>query len=194
MYLVKLDDLKEIWEKKKEFLKKIEKILLKGGDNINWVNHEGSNPLNELIKNTEGTAQLYDIIEPIVSRKGFDVNSQDGLGRNGLHFVCENYSKEDTIDVIQLLMKKGIDINSYDKMGDNALGYAFRNADQSLADKVIIFLFRHGIKFRHQHENEKYYNIFEERGHKEISILKCFAEEDITLGWHQDCESCDAIL
>ena len=97
-------------------------------------------------------------------------------------------------DVIQLFIEKGIDINSYDNAGENALGYVFRNVNQLLADKVIMFLVRNGIKFRHQHEKEKYYDIFERRGRKEITLLKYLPENDITLGWHQDCQSCNAIL
>ena len=124
------------------------------------MDHEGSNPLDELIKNAEGTSQLYDIIKRIVSRKGFSVKCQDKSGKNALHILCEKYSEENLTDVIQLFIEKGIDINSYDNAGDNALGYVFRNANQLLADKVIMFLVRNGIKFRHQHEKEKYYDIF----------------------------------
>ena len=169
-------------------------VLLEGSDNINfWLDHRG---LDQVIKDeTNATGeQLYVIIKKIVNQEGFDVNHKDKLGRNALHILCENYSKENLTDVIQLLIEKGIDINSYDKTGDNALGYVFRNANQEVAVKVIKLLFRHGILFRHQHETEKYYDIFEKGGNSEMTFLQYFAKENITLGWHQECSSCNAVL
>ena len=160
---------------------------------INWFDHR---EIDQVIKNEANKTdnQLFDIINKMVNQENFDVNQKDKLGRNALHFLCENYSKENLTDVIQLLIEKGIDINSYDKTGDNALGYVFRNANQEVAVKVIKLLFRHGILFRHQHETEKYYDIFEKGGNSEMTFLQYFAKENITLGWHQDCSSCNAIL
>ena len=160
---------------------------------INWFDHR---EIDQVIKNEANKTdnQLFDIINKMVNQENFDVNQKDKLGRNALHFLCENYSKENLTDVIQLLIEKGIDINSYDKTGDNALGYVFRNANQEVAVKVIKLLFRQGILFRHQHEAEKYYNIFEKGGNSGIEVLRYYANEDITLGWHQDCSSCNAIL
>ena len=173
----------------------MENMLLEGGG-IHWLDHGGLNPLHEIINNEayETGEQFYDIIKRIISQENFDVNQKDKLGRNALHFLCENYSKENLTDVIQLLIEKGIDINSYDKTGDNALGYVFRNANQEVAVKVIKFLARHGILFCHQHETEKYYDIFEKIGNCGIEILQYFAKKNITLWWHQDCSSCNAIL
>ena len=169
-------------------------MLLEFGDSINfWLDHRG---LDQVIKDeTDATGeQLYDIIKEIVNQEGFDVNHKDKLGRNALHILCENYSKENLTDVIQLLIEKGIDISSYDNACGNALGYVFRNANQEVAVKIIKFLARHGILFRHQHETEKYYDIFEKGGNFGIEILQYFAKKNITLWWHQDCNSCNAIL
>ena len=44
-------------------------------------------------------------------------------GWNALHLLCWNYSNENLIDIIRLLIENGIDVNCKDKGGRNALNY-----------------------------------------------------------------------
>ena len=50
-----------------------------------------------------------DIVELLIE-KGIDINLNDKLGNNALHFASQNCHK----DIVDLLIEKGIDINQND--------------------------------------------------------------------------------
>ena len=62
-----------------------------------------------------------------------------------------------------------------------------------LIDEIVKLSIRHGIQL-----SNKNYEMLQECGIEDrnggLEILKYMAKEDLTLGWHKNCTSCENIL
>ncbi len=126
------------------------------------------------------------------------VTSRDNDGRNALHYLCRQYVKNDLPDIVRLLIIGQIDVNCKDNDGENAIFHLVQNAEigmKTVIGKVYKILLRHGIGYCHGRCADKCFEILSKLCNAEvIEVLRFWAEEEITLGWHLKCDDCKQIL
>ena len=123
------------------------------------------------------------------------VNCKDAKKQTALHYLCRQYVKEDLPDIVRLLISGGIDVNCKDEDGENAIFHLVQNQNKAIFGKVFRILLRHGIGYCHDRCADKCFKILDGICDPEVvCILKFWAEEDITLGWHLKCDDCKQIL
>jgi ankyrin repeat protein len=174
------------------------KLLIKNGMEVKLSKNDiGNNALLLLCQHYRNN-NLFELVNLFIER-GIEANYKNQFGWNALHFLCQNDQIKNIIGVIKLLIRNRIDINSKTSSGENALFYLLQNyMEDSLLDESLRLLIRYGIQFRCERRVNKYYKMLQKRRievrNGGLEILKYMAEEDLTLGWHSHCKSCEDIL
>ncbi len=76
--------------------------LLQDDDvNINCVHRECLTLLLQLVKRPKGENML-ELINVLIER-GIQVNSKDPQGKNVLHYLCNSYFQDDTVDNVDII-------------------------------------------------------------------------------------------
>jgi ankyrin repeat protein len=132
----------------------------------------------------------------LLINSGINIQSVDKEGNNALQILAQHYENENLTEIIRLLIEKGIDVNSKNSRSKNALFYVITEICKTkylLKDEVVKLLIRHGIQL-----SNKNYKMLQKCGIEDrnggLEILKYMAKEDLTLGWHKNCTSCENIL
>jgi ankyrin repeat protein len=169
------------------------KNLIEKGVDVNCVDRNGSTPLLHLVKSksSAGANNLLELLRLLID-EGIDVNCENDNGDNALTLLCQNYKNENLIDIIQLLIENGIDVNSKNSRSENVLD-SVTGIDYISIDEIVKLLIRHGIQL-----TNKNYEMLQKSGievrNGGLEIMKYMAKEDLTLGWHLDCKSCEDIM
>jgi hypothetical protein len=139
---------------------------------------------------------FIEIVQLLISH-GINVNRKDSDNRNVLHLSCQHYKKSNLPDLVRLLIKTGVEVNDKDNRGENALFYLFNSSgENSLKEKVARILYRFGIAFHDDRSLLHYFPMFKNilSNASVFVLLKSRALSHITLGWHRECITCNAIM
>ncbi|XP_046631368.1 uncharacterized protein LOC124311080 [Daphnia pulicaria] len=177
---------------KNENLIEIIQLFIENGIDINNKNIFGENAFTLLCGNYK-KENLIEIIQLFIEN-GIDINCKNNKGDNALTKLCKYYKNENLIDIIRLLIENGIDIHLKVNHSENVCLYVLENfKDKTPLDEVIKLLIRHGIQF-----SSKCCKKLQECGMENqiggLEILKYMAEEELSLGWHPNCSSCNHII
>jgi ankyrin repeat protein len=167
-------------------------LFIENGIDINNKNIFGENAFTLLCGNYK-KENLIEIIQLFIEN-GIDINCKNNKGDNALTKLCKYYKNENLIDIIRLLIENGIDIHLKVNHSENVCLYVLENfKDKTPLDEVIKLLIRHGIQF-----SSKCCKKLQECGMENqiggLEILKYMAEEELSLGWHPNCSSCNHIM
>jgi ankyrin repeat protein len=133
-------------------------------------------------------------ITGLLIENGIDINCKNKSGDNALTVLCRYYAKENVGDIIRLLTENGIDIHLKVNHSEDVCLYVLENFKvKTPLEEVIKLLIRHGIQF-----SSKCCKKLQECGMENqiggLEILKYMAEEELSLGWHPNCISCNHIM
>ena len=117
-------------------------LLLDEGIDLNAKAPDGSNCLNALCTNFSHRRHkdFFQVLKLLIER-GAEVDAKDANGRNCLLILCAEYTGNDLIDVIRLLVEQGrIDVNACNKNGRKAVDFLLNRGFTQKSEIVQLLL------------------------------------------------------
>ena len=71
---------------------------------------------------------------------GADVNAKTNSEWTALHFVCNNYQNDNSIEIIRLFIQHGVDVKAKDSYKRTALAYWLPNNDKNKNNNEVVKL------------------------------------------------------
>jgi hypothetical protein len=131
---------------------------------------------------------LLKLIQATIDQ-GADVNQTDANKNNGIELLCENYNVKDFMPIISCIIQSGFDIK---KHNSSVLRSVLDSSmDQRQQNEVLRLLTRYGLNFYLPYSLIK---LRKGDGSIRVKFINYLIVSKISLGWHEECLSCQQIL
>jgi hypothetical protein len=131
---------------------------------------------------------LLKLIQATIEQ-GADVNQTDANKENGIELLCENYNAKDFMPIISCIIQSGFDIKKHNSSVIRSV--LDSSMDQSQQNELFRLLTRYGLNYYLPYNLNK---LRKEDGSIRIDFIDYLIVNKISLGWHEECLSCQQIL